>query len=217
TPKLPGERRTVVPIYSLMIASEPLPDSFWAEVGFARHETFADNRHLVIYGQRTDDNRIAFGGRGAPYHFGSTIEQRFDHNAKVFRDLETELHELFPSMNGTITHQWGGPLAMPRDHSPSVLVDYETGMASAGGYTGDGVVLSHVAATALADLLTAPDTETAHTRLTFVQHRSKRWEPEPLRWLGINVGLGLATWADRAEERRGVDSRASDLLDRLSR
>ena len=99
----------------------------------------------------------------------------------------------------TITHQWGGPLAMPRDHSPSVLVDFETGMASAGGYTGDGVVLSHVAATALADLLTAPDTETAHTRLPFVQHRSRRWEPEPLRWLGINVGLALAAYADRAD------------------
>jgi glycine/D-amino acid oxidase-like deaminating enzyme len=217
TPTLPGERRTVVPVYSLMIATEPLADSFWEEVGFAKYETFADNRHMVIYGQRTNDNRIAFGGRGAPYHFGSTVEERFDNDAKVFRDLETELHELFPTLNGAVTHQWGGPLAMPRDHSPSVLVDFETGMASAGGYTGDGVVLSHVAATALADLLTAPETETAHTRLPFVQHRSKRWESEPLRWLGINVGLGLAAYADRAEERRDTESRASELLGRLSR
>jgi len=217
TPTLPGERRTVVPVYSLMIATEPLANSFWEEVGFAKYETFADNRHMVIYGQRTADNRIAFGGRGAPYHFGSTAEERFDNDAKVFRDLEAELHELFPPMNGAITHQWGGPLAMPRDHSPSVLVDFETGMASAGGYTGDGVVLSHVAATALADLLTAPDTETAHTRLPFVQHRSRRWEPEPLRWLGINVGLALAAYADRAERRHGTESRASGLLDRLSR
>jgi glycine/D-amino acid oxidase-like deaminating enzyme len=216
TPTLPGERRTVVPLYSLMIASEPLAGSFWEEVGFAKCETFADNRRLVIYGQRTDDDRIAFGGRGAPYHFGSTVEESFDNDTKVFADLETELHELFPSMNGSITHQWGGPLAMPRDHSPSVLVDFETGMASAGGYTGDGVVLSYVAATALADLLTAPDRESTHTRLPFVQHRSKRWEPEPLRWLGINIGLGLAGHADRAEER-GTDSRASALLERLSR
>jgi glycine/D-amino acid oxidase-like deaminating enzyme len=216
TPTLPGERRTVVPVYSLMVASEPLAESFWSEVGFAKHQTFADNRHLVIYGQRTADDRIAFGGRGAPYHFASTVEERFDNDAKVFRDLEAELHELFPSMNGAITHRWGGPLAMPRDHYPSVLVDYETGLASAGGYTGDGVVLSHVAATALADLLTSPDSETAHTRLPFVQHRSKRWEPEPLRWLGINVGLGLAGRADRAEGR-GNESHASALLERLSR
>lgn len=215
TPTLPGERRTVAPIYSLMIATEPLPDSFWNEVGFANYETFADNRHLIIYGQRTDDGRVAFGGRGAPYHFGSTVEERFDKNAKVFAVLESTLRELFPSLPGAITHQWGGPLAMPRDLSPSVVVDYETGLASAGGYTGDGVVLSYVAATALADLLTEPDVETDHTRLCFVQHHSKRWEFEPWRWLGINVGLGLATWADHTERRRGVESRAGHHLDRL--
>jgi hypothetical protein len=104
---------------------------------------------------------------------------------------------------------------MPRDHSPFVRVNYETGLASAGGYTGDGVVLSHVAATALADLLTSRDTETAHTRLTFVQHEGRRWEFEPLRWLGINSALALANWADRVEERQGRVSRASALLDRI--
>jgi glycine/D-amino acid oxidase-like deaminating enzyme len=216
TATLPGERRRLAPLYSLMIASEPLSANFWDQVGFKQCETFADDRHLIIYGQRTKDNRFAFGGRGAPYHFGSTVEQRFDNNAAVFSLLETTLRELFPSMSGEITHRWGGPLAMPRDLSPSVLVDYETGLASAGGYTGDGVVLSHVAATALADLLTKPDVETSHTQLPFVQHRSKRWEVEPFRWLGINVGLGLATWADRSEARRGVESRASHWFERLT-
>ena len=216
TPTLPGERRTVAPFYSLMIASEPLADSFWQEVGFARYETFADDRRLIIYGQRTNDNRFALGGRGASYHFGSTVEDRFDGSARVFTKLETILRELFPTMGGAITHRWGGPLAMPRDQMPSVLVDYETGMASAGGYTGDGVVLSHVASSAMADLLTSPDTETAFTRLPFVQHHSRRWEPEPLRWLGINAAIALATWADRTEQRRGVEGRASKWFDRLA-
>ena len=215
TPTLPGERRTVAPLYSLMIATEPLSNDFWSDYGFDDYATFADDRHLIIYGQRTTDNRIAFGGRGAPYHFGSSVEPRFDRNPKVFGMLETTLRELFPTLDAGVTHGWGGPLAMARDHSPFVRVDYETGLASAGGYTGDGVVLSHVAATALADLLTAPDTETAHTRLPFVQHEGRRWEFEPLRWLGINAGLGLATLADRVEERRGRVSRASSLLERL--
>lgn len=215
TPSLPGERRTVAPLYSLMVATEPLSSDFWNEYGFDGYATFADDRHLIIYGQRTTDNRIAFGGRGAPYHFGSSVEPRFDLNPKVFAKLETTLRELFPSLDASFTHGWGGPLAMPRDHSPFVRVNYQSGMASAGGYTGDGVVLSHVAATALADLLTAPDIETAHTRLTFVQHEGRRWEFEPLRWLGINAGLGLAAWTDRVEERRGRVSRAGALLDRL--
>jgi glycine/D-amino acid oxidase-like deaminating enzyme len=215
TPTLPHERRTVVPLYSLMVATEPLPRAFWDEVGFANYETFADDRHLIIYGQRTSDDRIAFGGRGAPYHFGSSVEERFDTNHKVFDKLEVTLRELFPMLPGEVTHAWGGPLAMPRDHCPFVQVDFASGLASAGGYTGDGVVLSHVAATALADLITRPDEETAFTRLPFVQQSSPRWEFEPLRWVGINAGLGLANWADRVEMKHARVSRASTLLDRL--
>lgn len=215
TPNLPNERRTVVPLYSLMIATEPQPPAFWDEVGFAKYETFADDRHLIIYGQRTSDDRIAFGGRGAPYHFGSSVEARFDTNPKVFGKLEATLRELFPTLRGSITHAWGGPLAMPRDHSPFVRVDAASGMASAGGYTGDGVVLSRVAATALADLITRPDVETDFTRLPFVQHVGKRWEFEPLRWIGINAGLGLAGWADHVESKHARVSRASRWLERL--
>ena len=116
-----------------MIATEPLPTDFWDEVGFANYETFADDRHLIIYGQRTSDDRIAFGGRGAPYHFGSSVEPRFDANQKVFDKLETTLRELFPTLTGSVTHTWGGPLAMPRDHSPFVRVDFDSGLAAAGG------------------------------------------------------------------------------------
>ncbi len=215
TSTLPGERRSVAPIYSLMIATEPQPASFWDEVGFRDYETFADDRHLIIYGQRTNDDRVAFGGRGAPYHFASTVEERFDLNPKVFTLLDSTLRELFPSLSGDVSHRWGGPLAMPRDLSPSVLVDYPTGLASAGGYTGDGVVMSYLAANCLADLISAPGAETSFTTLPFVQHRSKRWEVEPLRWMGINVGLGLAAWADRVERRKNQESRASHWLDRL--
>jgi glycine/D-amino acid oxidase-like deaminating enzyme len=215
TPTLPKERRTVAPIYSLMIATEPQSSTFWEEVGLSGYETFADDRHLIIYGQRTADDRFAFGGRGAPYHFGSTVEERFDANPKVFSLLESTLRELFPTLEGEIAFRWGGPLALPRDHSPAVLVDYATGLASAGGYTGDGVVLSYVAGNTLADLIATPDEATSRTTLPFVQHQTKRWELEPVRWAGINVGLGLAAWADRVERRRGHESRASGLLKRL--
>ena len=215
TPTMAGARRTVVPLYSLMIATEPLSPAFWDEVGLRNFETFADGRHLIIYGQRTADDRIAFGGRGAPYHFGSTVEPRFDQSPKVFDLLEVTLRDLFPTLPGAITHRWGGPLAMPRDHAPSVLVDRHTGLASVGGYTGDGVVLSRVAATAMADLIVDPETETDFTRLPFVQHRSRRWECEPLRWLGINAGLGAATWADHHERRHDAPSRAGEWVERL--
>jgi glycine/D-amino acid oxidase-like deaminating enzyme len=215
TPTLTRQRRSVAPLYSLMIASEPQSQGFWDAAGFGRYETFADDRHLIIYGQRTADDRIAFGGRGAPYHFGSTVEPRFDESPKVFGLLEATLRELFPHLEGEIAYRWGGPLAMARDQSPSVLVDYETGLASAGGYTGDGVVMSYVVANALADLLTAPDVVTEHTSLPFVQHQSKPWEFEPFRWLGINSALAAANWADRTEARHQRESRAGRWLERL--
>ncbi len=215
TPTVARQRRRVVPLYSLMIATAPQSTDFWDAVGLAHYETFADARHVVIYGQRTSDDRIAFGGRGAPYHFGSTVEARFDMNDRVFGLLESTLQELFPGLDAEVTHRWGGPLAMPRDHSPYVEIDHRRGLAAAGGYTGDGVVLSHVCATALADLIADPDADTAHTRLPFVNHVNRNWEVEPLRWLGINLGLAAATVADRSESREGHVSRASALVARL--
>lgn len=215
TPTVARQRRRVVPLYSLMIATAPQSTDFWESVGLAHYETFADARHVVIYGQRTSDDRIAFGGRGAPYHFGSTVEARFDMNDRVFGLLESTLQELFPGLDAEVTHRWGGPLAMPRDHSPYVEIDPHRGLAAAGGYTGDGVVLSHVCATALADLIVDPDADTAHTRLPFVNHVNRNWEVEPLRWLGINLGLAAATVADRSENREGHVSRASALVARL--
>src|SRR6478752_3024702 len=84
TPALPGMHRDLAPVYSLMIATEPLPDPVWERIGLRDRETFNDHRHLIIYGQRTEDGRLAFGGRGAPYHFGSSVDPRFDRDAGVF-------------------------------------------------------------------------------------------------------------------------------------
>ena len=78
TPELPGSRRAVAPVYSLMIATEPLPAAVWDQIGLAGRPTFGDLRHLIIYGQRTADGRFAFGGRGAPYHLGSSVRPSYD-------------------------------------------------------------------------------------------------------------------------------------------
>lgn len=202
TARLPGHRRTVAPIYSLMIATEPLPDSFFAEVGWAQRETFNDDRRLIIYGQRTADNRIAFGGRGAPYHFGSAIKPEFDRHAAVQDSLRVLLGEMFPALgDAKVTHRWGGPIGAPRDWYCSVGFDQAHGQAWAGGYVGDGVTTTNLAGRTLADLITRRNTDLV--ALPWVNHQSKKWEPEPLRWLGINTMLRLPVGADRYEERTG--------------
>ncbi len=214
TALLPGSRRTLLPLYSLMIATEPLPRSFWDTVGWSAAETVTDGRHLLVYAQRTADDRIAFGGRGAPYHWGSAVRPSFDHSPRVFDALASALHALFPgTRDAAITHRWGGPLGVPRDWFPSVGLDRGTGQAWAGGYVGDGVATTNLAGRTLADLILERDTDLVH--LPWVGHRSPRWEPEPLRWLGVNVGRWLATSADAAEARTGRRTRRGRLLTRL--
>jgi glycine/D-amino acid oxidase-like deaminating enzyme len=207
TPTLRGEKRTLAPLYSLMIATEPLPDHVWDEIGLGHRETFNDARHLIIYGQRTADGRLAFGGRGAPYHFGSAIQPEFDRVDEVHENLRVTLRELFPPIgDAVITHRWGGPLGIPRDWYCSVGFDRGHGRAWAGGYVGDGVATTNLAGRTLADLITGTDSELVH--LPWVDHRSRRWEPEPLRWLGINAALRLPIGADRTESRTGRPARA---------
>jgi glycine/D-amino acid oxidase-like deaminating enzyme len=214
TAGLPGLRRAVVPVYSLMVATEPLPDAFWDVVGLRRGETFTDHRHLIIYGQRTTDNRLAFGGRGAPYHFGSTVRPDHDRDARVHQALRATLVDLFPTVReAAITHTWGGPLGIARDWFPSLGLDRRTGLGWAGGYVGDGVAASNLAGRTLADLISGHDSDLV--RLPWVGHRSRHWEPEPLRWLGVNLGLRVMASADEEERRTGRPSRRAALFGRF--
>ncbi len=215
TPKLKGLRRSVVPVYSLMVATEPLDEEFWEDAGLERRQTFSDMRHLVIYGQRTADDRIAFGGRGAPYHFGSAIEPGFDHDADVHAAIRSTLVDLLPTLaDKHITHRWGGPLGITRDWHPSVGLDRKSRIAWAGGYAGDGVSTANLAGRTLADLILGRETDLVG--LPWVGHTSPKWEPEPFRWLGVNAALRLASAADRAEESTGRPSRSGVLLEHLT-
>lgn len=207
TVDLPGRRRDLLPIYSMMIATPPLAAAVWDEIGLTGRPTFADARHSVIYGQRTADGRIAFGGRGAPYHFGSRIRPEFDRDDAVRKMLTETLSDLFPVLADVpITHHWGGPLGVPRDWHPHVRLDRSTGLATVGGYAGDGVAAAHLAGHTLADLIAGRDTW--RTALPLVDHRSPRWEPEPLRWLGVRLTAAAARRADSG-------GRGSSLWDRL--
>lgn len=211
TPTLPGYERAIAPVYSLMVATEPLGEDFWAGAGLESRATFADHRHMIIYGQRTADGRLAFGGRGAPYHFNSAVRPSFDSEPEVHALLRTTLTELFPPLDGArFTHAWGGPLGVPRDWHASVGYDRATGLAWAGGYVGDGVATTNLAGRTLADLITG--TDSALTALPWVGHQSPRWEPEPLRWLGVNAGLWTMKVADRSETKHDRPSRLARLL-----
>jgi glycine/D-amino acid oxidase-like deaminating enzyme len=213
TCELPGLRRALAPVRSLVIATEPLPAEVWQEIGWQGRETLGDERHLIIYAQRTRDDRIVLGGRGAPYRFGSKTRGDAGYG-RTHAALERVLHELFPVTRGArITHRWGGVLGVPRDWMPSVGLDVGSGIGWAGGYVGDGVACAALAGRTLADLVLRRDTD--RSRLPWVGHRSRLWEPEPLRWLGIQAMTALMASADHAEQRTGRPAKRAALLERV--
>lgn len=224
TPTIAGAARDIVPVYSLVLATPVLPAHVWSEIGLDRGETFSEQQHLVVYGQRTADDRLVFGGRGAPYHWGSTIAPRFDRVGSVHRALARNLLSLFPVLRNRsgparieglpVQFTWGGALGIPRDWHPSVTFDERTRVATAGGYVGDGVALTHLAGATIGDLLLGRSSE--RTRLPWVNHRSPRWEPEPWRWLGVNAGLRLAKAADATETISGRPGLLSHALSALT-
>src|SRR3954447_13825751 len=213
TSDLADRTRMLAPVWSLIVATEPLPADAWSQIGWQRRETVTDGRHLIIYAQRTADDRIVFGGRGAPYRFGSRTDGALGHD-RTFRHLEHELRSMFPAVaDARITHRWGGVLGVPRDWMPSVGFDRDSGLAWGGGYVGDGVGCSALAGRTIADLVLGHDTEL--TRLPWVGHQWPRWEREPLRWVGVRGVNALMGSADRVEVRTGRQAKRAELVERL--
>jgi glycine/D-amino acid oxidase-like deaminating enzyme len=209
--QLPRRKRDFLPLYSLMIATEPIDEGVLDDLRLTKGITFADYRNLIIYGQRTADNRIAFGGRGAPYHFGSTVRPEYEQVDKIHRFLEFELKALFPKLKDVrITHRWGGALAVSRDWLPTVKLDSVTKIGQAGGYVGDGVGTSNLAGRIMTDLILGR--KTSLTSLCFVNHTSPKWEVEPLRFIAARGAMFAARVADQIEQFTGRNSLISKLI-----
>lgn len=214
--RLPGWHRAVLPLYSLIVLTEPLTETQWAEIGWERREAVASPRYTVDYLSRTADGRILFGGRGAPYHFGSGIADAFDRHAPTHDMLRRMLVRWFPQLDGVrFTHAWGGALGMPRDWMPSIRYDAAANLAVAGGYTGQGVAMTNLAGRTLTDLITRAASPL--TGLPLVGHRSPRWEPEPFRWLGVRALQGALMRIDNRAEETGRPPTGRSIPERLAR
>jgi glycine/D-amino acid oxidase-like deaminating enzyme len=185
---------------SAMIATDPLPGHVWESIGWEGRETLGDAAHGFFYAQRTADDRIAIGGRAVPYRYGSRIDRDGAVAEATITHLTGVLNALLPQTRGIgIAHGWCGVLAVPRDWSAGVELDRATGLGWAGGYVGHGVTATNLAGQTLADLVLRRDT--ALVGMPWVGHRSKAWEPEPLRWLGVRGMYQAYQLADRHESR----------------
>jgi glycine/D-amino acid oxidase-like deaminating enzyme len=215
TATLPGQRRTWLPLNSAQIVTAPLPQAVWDRIGWQGAELLGSADHLYAYCQRTACGRIAVGGRGLPYLYGSRIDRGGVTDAVTVARLMAMLRRLFPAAADLpIEFEWCGTLAAPRDWCATVGLDRATGLGWAGGYVGVGVATSNLAGRTLADL--ALGRESDLTALPWVNRTPRRWEPEPLRWLGVRGMYRLYALADRVEARTGRRSGLAALGDRLT-
>lgn len=200
TTRLPGAKRDWLPLNSSMIITEPLSDAMWADIGWQGFETLEDLSHVYAYAQRTPDGRIAIGGRGTPYRWASGFDTDGLTDRATWSSLTALVREWFPAIADVpIAHTWSGVLGVPRNWRATVQYDAVTGLGAAGGYVGTGVTATNLAGRTLADLVTGADTPITH--LPWVGQRTRKWEPEPLRWLATRVIYGAYRYADRAEFR----------------
>jgi glycine/D-amino acid oxidase-like deaminating enzyme len=213
---LRGQRRSWLPMNSAMIVTEPLPAAVWDAIGWDGAELLGDNANAYCYAQRTADGRIALGGRGIPYRYGSRTDTDGRTQDWTIASLTRTLHELFPATAEVgIDHAWCGVLGVPRDWCASVTFDPGTGLGWAGGYVGSGLTTTSLAGQTLADLVLGRDTDLV--KLPWVNRRVRRWEPEPFRWLGVRAMYGLYRTADRREGARlARPSRLARIGDRLT-
>ncbi|MER6184709.1 FAD-dependent oxidoreductase [Streptomyces sp. NPDC001652] len=222
TANLKGQRRTWLPMNSSMVVTEPLSDAQWESVGWGGREALGDMAHAYMYAQRTEDGRIALGGRGVPYRFGSRTDNDGRTQDATVEALREILVRFFPSLAGVrVEHAWSGVLGVPRDWCATVTLDRTTGLGWAGGYVGSGVATTNLAARTLRDLVRLDSGQGGTTELTglpWVGHKVRRWEPEPFRWLGVQGMYATYRAADRREAgARSVESsRLARIADRVA-
>ncbi|MEO8519320.1 MAG: FAD-binding oxidoreductase [Dermatophilaceae bacterium] len=208
--------RLWLPMNSSMLVTAPIPESVWEQIGWRGAELIADEAHSFSYIQRTADHRIAIGGRGIPYRYGSRWDDHGETRSATLDQLTRILHQHFPATRDVpIEHTWSGVLGVPRDWCAAVDLDRSTGLGWAGGYVGHGVTATNLAGRTLRDLVLDRDTEL--TRLPWVGHHVRRWEPEPLRWLGVRALYVAYRAADRQEsDGRTTTSPLARVADRIS-
>ncbi len=212
--EFPKLHRQVMPVYSLIVLTEPLSGSQLEEINWTHRSVVHSASLLVDYLSRTADGRILFGGRGAPYHWGSKIRPEFDNHEPTHQRLRETFTEWFPQLGEMkFTHAWGGSVGVPRDWMPTMTYDRATGIASSRGYTGEGVAATNLGGRVLADQIVGADTE--RVKFPMVGHHSRNWEIEPLRWIATRYLQTAAIKVDQKGARTGKARTGRSIAERL--
>ena len=129
-----GLKRSVLPITSIQIATEPLDEDRLGPLCPEGH-TISDTRRLIMYCRREPGGQFIYGGGGFRTPTGGTGGWSW-----LYKDAA----RIFPSLKGVKwSYRWGGFVALTPDKVPH-LHEPQPGLICGLGYNGRGVAMSHV-------------------------------------------------------------------------
>ncbi|WP_338422387.1 NAD(P)/FAD-dependent oxidoreductase [Acetobacter musti] len=186
----PGLSDSIVPVYSAIIATEPLPERLRAAI-LARREVLYELGEITVYYRVDEAGRLLIGRRSV---------SRPLVGAEAFPELRHLAHRLWPGLAGTgWTHGWNGQLAVTTDHYPH-WHEPAPGVIACLGYNGRGVAMATLLGREVArriqgvpagELLLPP------TRIRGIPlHRF--WKA------GVAARVALGRWRDRRQEGRAA-------------
>ncbi|GBQ67591.1 glycine/D-amino acid oxidase [Ameyamaea chiangmaiensis NBRC 103196] len=148
-------RRSVVPVFSAIVATRPLPDAVRRAV-MADGQVLYEVGHITTYYRVDAQGRLVFGGRSGMSPANGVA---------AFPTLVRRACELWPMLSpDDFTHGWNGQIAATSDHYPH-WHEPMPGIFAAVGYNGRGVAMAtllgrelarRVGGTAERDLLLPP-------------------------------------------------------------
>lgn len=207
-------RLFTVPVWDHVLATEPLTDQQWDDLGWAGGYGISDAGNRFHYYRTTRDRRIVWGGYDALYYYGSDLNPSRARREQTERVLAEHFFATFPQLAGSggvrFSHAWGGAI----DSSSRFTAFWARGMrgklAAVQGYTGLGVGASRFGAQVALDLVDGRETE--RTALSMVRRAPVPFPPEPVRWAGITLTRRSLARADAADGRRDLWLRSLDRL-----
>ena len=141
-PLLDELRRSIVPVYSAIVASAPLPPHLRAKI-LPQRESLYELGEITTYYRVDAEGRLLMGGRSA---------SRDLEGAEAFPYLIARARSLWPELE-TLEWEagWNGQLALTLDHYPH-LHRPEPGLTACLGYNGRGVAMATLMGQNLAEM-----------------------------------------------------------------
>jgi glycine/D-amino acid oxidase-like deaminating enzyme len=128
----PGLRRSLVPLFSAIAATEPLPATVVESIMPSRSSLY-EIGSITVYYRFDPDNRLLMGGRSVQQDVTApeTLHYLTQYAARLWPMLK----------DARWTHGWSGRLAITQDHYPHIH-EPDEGVLVCLGYNGRGVAMS---------------------------------------------------------------------------